>query len=145
MPAQNYSNHRKFYAPHHFIFYPVILIAIIFSVRCSSKYPEQHDLWITIAAAFVVIGWLSFMLRQHYALNNQNRIVRLEMRLRYFILTNKKMDELENKLSFGQIAALRFASDEELLPLIDRTLAENLSPNSIKKSIKNWVADDMRV
>ncbi|MBV4357434.1 DUF6526 family protein [Pinibacter aurantiacus] len=145
MSAQNYSNHRKYYAPHHFIFYPVILIAIIFSVRCSYKYPEQHDLWITIAAAFAVIGWLSFMLRQHYALNNQNRIVRLEMRLRYFILTNKKMDELESKLTFGQIAALRFASDEELLPLIDRTLAENLSPNAIKKSIKNWVADDMRV
>jgi hypothetical protein len=71
--------------------------------------------------------------------------VRLEMRLRYFILTNKKMDELESKLSFGQIAALRFAPDDELLPLIDRTLRENLSSNAIKKSIKNWKADDMRV
>ncbi|MDH7459659.1 DUF6526 family protein [Chitinophagaceae bacterium 26-R-25] len=145
MPAQNYSNHHKYYAPHHFIFYPVILIAIIFSVRSSYKYPVQHDLWITIAATFAIIGWLSFMLRQHYALNNQNRIVRLEMRLRYFILTNKKMDELESKLSFGQIAALRFASDEELLPLVEKTLAENLAPSAIKKSIKNWVADDMRV
>lgn len=145
MPAQNYSNHHKYYAPHHFIFYPVVLIATIFSVRCSFKYPDQHYLWMTIAAAFIIIGWLSFMLRQHYALNNQNRIVRLEMRLRYFILTNKKMDELESKLSFGQIAALRFASDEELLPLIERTLTENLSPSAIKKSIKNWGADDMRV
>ncbi|MDI3321337.1 DUF6526 family protein [Pinibacter soli] len=145
MPSQNYSNHSKYYPAHHFVFYPIILLATIFSVRCGFKHPEQHYLWMTIAVAFLVIGWLSFMLRQHYALNNQNRIVRLEMRLRYFILTNKKMDELESKLSFGQIAALRFASDEELLSLIDKTLKEKLSPNAIKKSIKNWVADDMRV
>jgi hypothetical protein len=145
MPVQNYSNHTQYYAPHHFVFYPVIFLATIFCVCCSFKYPEQHYLWMTIAAVFIIIGWLSFMLRQHYALNNQNRIVRLEMRLRYFILTSKKMDELENKLSFGQIAALRFASDEELLPLIDKALKENLSPRAIKKSIKNWVADDMRV
>jgi hypothetical protein len=145
MPAQNYSNHTKYYAPHHLVFYPVILLATIYCVRCSFKYFDQHFQWMTIAVAFVVIGWLSFMLRQHYALGNQNRILRLEMRLRYFILTNKKMDELESKLSFGQIAALRFASDEELLPLIDKALKENLSPKSIKKSIKNWVADDMRV
>lgn len=145
MPEQNFSNHTKYYAPHHFVFYPVILIATIFSVRCSYKYPDQECLWMTIVVAFIAIGWLSFMMRQHYALNNQNRIVRLEMRLRYFMLTNKKMDELERKLSFGQIAALRFASDEELLPLMDRTLHENLSPKEIKKSIKNWVADDMRV
>ena len=145
MPEQNYSNHRKFYAPHFFFFFPVILIGIILSVRCSFTYSDQHYLWMTIAVTFLIIGWLSFMLRQHYALNNQNRIVRLEMRLRYFVLTNKKMDDLESKLSFGQIAALRFASDEELLSLADRTLQENLSPKEIKKSIRSWVADDMRV
>ena len=85
------------------------------------------------------------MLRQHYALGNQNRIVRLEMRLRYYQLTGKRFEPLEQQLLFGQIAALRFASDEELLPLIDRTLKENLSAKQIKQSVVNWQADDMRV
>jgi len=88
---------------------------------------------------------LSFMTRQHYALTCQNRIVRLELRLRYYQLTNQRLEIIENQLSFKQLAALRFASDEELVGLIKRTLEENLSPADIKKSINNWVADTMRV
>ena len=85
------------------------------------------------------------MLRQHYALGNQNRIVRLEMRLRYYQLTGKRLEPLEEKLSFGQIAALRFASDAELLPLMERAEKENLSPKQIKQAIQNWQGDYMRV
>ena len=85
------------------------------------------------------------MLRQHYALGNQNRIVRLEMRLRYYLLTQKRFEPLEEQLSFNQIAALRFASDEELPDLIRRTINESLSPKEIKKAIKNWTPDYMRV
>ena len=85
------------------------------------------------------------MLRQHYALNNQNRIVRLEMRFRYYVLTNERLEKLEDRLSFGQISALRFASDEELPALVNRTLDENLSPDAIKRSVKRWNPDHMRV
>jgi len=85
------------------------------------------------------------MLRQHYALGNQNRIVRLEMRLRYYQLTQKRFEPLEQQLSFSQIAALRFASDEELPDLVLRAVNESLSPNDIKKAIKNWTPDYMRV
>ena len=85
------------------------------------------------------------MLRQHYALNNQNRIVRLEMRFRYYTLTHERLEPLEINLSFGQLAALRFASDEELPTLVQRALKENLSPKDIKKSIRVWLPDHMRV
>ena len=85
------------------------------------------------------------MLRQHYALTLQNRLVRLEMRHKYSMLTGKDFEPLEAKLSFGQIAALRFASDEELVPLVARTIKENLSPKTIKESIVNWKPDLMRV
>jgi len=85
------------------------------------------------------------MLRQHYALGNQNRIVRLEMRLRYYQLTQKRFEPLEQQLSFNQIAALRFASDEELIELIRRAINESLSPKDIKKAIQNWTPDYMRV
>ena len=85
------------------------------------------------------------MVRQHYALGNQNRIVRLEIRLRYYILTGKRFEQIEEQLSFKQIAALRFAADDELGPLIERAISQKLSPEQIKKSIVNWQADNMRV
>lgn len=102
-------------------------------------------IWAVIAALCTCVIWLSFMMRQHYALSNQNRIVLLEMRVRYFILTGKRFEEKENKLSFKQIAALRFAPDEEFLPLLERTLNEQLSPDAIKRAVKNWNEDNRRV
>lgn len=145
MAKQNYQNHVRFYPPHHFVFYPVLMILIGSSIYYAVKSDEYTLIWSFVASSLFMTFWLSFMLRQHYALNNQNRIVRLEMRFRYFVLTDQRMDLLENKLSFGQISALRFASDEELAALTDRTIKENLSPDEIKKSITNWQPDHMRV
>lgn len=145
MKKQDYSNHTRYYIPHHFIFYPVVALLTTVSGSFVFKYPDRAREWMAITALFVMLAWLSFMLRQHYALTNQNRIVRLEMRLRYFQLTNTRFESIEPKLSFGQIAALRFASDDELPSLLNRALAEKLSPDAIKKSIVNWQPDHMRV
>jgi hypothetical protein len=145
MPEQNYKNHAKYYTGHHFIFYPVVLAGFIYSLTNISAYPEHSREWMAISALFFIAGWVSFMLRQHYALGNQNRILRAEMRLRYYILTQKNFLPLEQQLSFGQLAALRFASDEELPALLQQAIKENLSPSTIKKMIKNWVPDHMRV
>jgi hypothetical protein len=85
------------------------------------------------------------MLRQHYALTLQNRIVRLELRYRYFTLTGKRFEEFEHKLKEEQLFALRFAPDEELIGLTERTLKENLSAVAIKKAIIHWKGDYERV
>ncbi len=85
------------------------------------------------------------MLRQHYALGNQNRIVRLEFKLRYFELFGTRSDVVEKQLSFDQIAALRFANDKEYIQFLDRALLEGLKGDEIKKSIKDWQADNERV
>lgn len=145
MKQQNYQNHVRLYPPHHLIFYPVLFLLIIASVWCIFHYPFQQLQYAFITAILVLIFWLSFMLRQHYALGNQNRIVRMEMRLRYYQLTQKRFETLEQQLSFSQIAALRFASDEELPELVRRTINESLSPKDIKQAIKNWTPDYMRV
>jgi hypothetical protein len=60
-------------------------------------------------------------------------------------LTGKTFDEKERELKLGQIIALRFASDAELLNLMDRAIAENLSSKEIKQQIKNWKGDYLRV
>jgi hypothetical protein len=145
MAKQNYSNHGKYYASHHFIFYPVTAVLMGLSIHFAGKYPESKLEWYMFAAVVFLIAWLSFMVRQHYAIIPQNRIVRLEMRLRYFQLYGKRFEPIEAKLRFSQIAALRFASDEELPLLLERTLQENLSARSIKKLIADWQADHMRV
>ena len=145
MSKQQFSNHAKYYFPHHFIFYPVTAILLAVCIYFAEKHPDKKLEWYMFAIVVLLIAWVSFMMRQHYALTTQNRIIRLEMRLRYFQLYGKRFEPVEAKLRFRQIAALRFASDEELPLLLERTLQENLSPRSIKKLITDWQADHMRV
>jgi Family of unknown function (DUF6526) len=145
MQKQNATNHARYYPAHHFIFYPLLLIAISVSLYKYATHPEQKDVWLAFVAAFLFTGWLSFMMRQHYALGNQDRLVRLELRFRYFLITGKRMEPLELQLSFRQLAALRFASDEELPGLMERAIHENLSPRLIKNTIVHWLPDHMRI
>jgi hypothetical protein len=145
MEKQNFRNHVRYYPPHHFIFYPIITALFFIGIRGIMEHKIDRWEWIAITVLAFMISWLSFMTRQHYALTCQNRIVRLELRLRYYQLTNQRLEIIEDQLSFKQLAALRFASDEELVGLIKRTLEENLSPADIKRSINNWIADTMRV
>jgi len=144
MKIQTYYNHIRFYTPHHFIYYPVLILFLIASIYLSIT-TEDHLVWAFISVAFVFLFALAYMLRQHYALTLQNRIVRLEMRYRYFTLTGKRFEEFEYKLTDDQIFALRFAPDNELIPLIEDVLKNNLTGNAIKKAIVHWKADYHRV
>lgn len=145
MKQQNYNNHIFYYWPHHFLFYGATLLATALCIYGIVKYEEQRLLWSALWFVVILITGLALLTRQHYALGNQNRTVRLEMRLRYYILTGKRLEDVEAKLSFGKIAALRFAPDSELPALVERAVNEKLSPDEIKKSIKNWLPDTMRV
>ncbi len=145
MKEQNINNYRRYYAPHHFIFLPVMTGCVFVGVMKGIR-DESHQLeWFLFAMLSFAILYLALMLRQHYALGNQNRIVRLEFRLRYFEMAGKSCKPIEDKLSFSQIAALRFAGDEEFMPLLEKALSEGTSGQKIKESIKNWQADNMRV
>ena len=141
MKKQDYSNHRKYYPLHHFIFYPLLSAAIFWTVNNSWKDTDNSTLWLGLTIVLFFIAFLSLMVRQHYGLKNQDRIARLELRLRYYQLTHKRLEELENKLSMKQLLALRFASDEELPVLVQKVVDENISPDAIKRSIKNWLPD----
>lgn len=145
MSNQQYKNHVRYYVPHHFIFYPLTALLLFISIYGAWLNAASRLLWLMVICLVVVIGWLSFMLRQHYALTCQDRVVRLELRLRYYQLTQQRLESIENQLSFKQLAALRFASDDELVPLMQRTLTEGLSPDAIKRAVKNWLPDTMRV
>ena len=145
MKTQNYQNHRKFYAPHHFILLPILLILQIFGIYKSFQAEINQLSWILFSVVIFLLFYIAFMLRQHYALGNQNRIIRLEFKQRYFEIFGTRSDEVSKKLNFGQIAALRFAYDEEFKSLLQKALQENLTGDDIKKSITNWNPDFNRV
>jgi hypothetical protein len=143
---QGYSNHIRFYPPHHYVFYPVMMAAIAFcSWRAYNSQGENRLLWLAVEAGFVCLTWLGWMLRQHYALTLQDRIVLLELRYRYFATTGQRFEPLEEKLTAAQLFALRFVPDEDFAALAQKAIAENLSGDAIKKSITNWKADLRRV
>ena len=144
MARQSYSNHVRYFAPHHFVFYPVMSLLLGVSIYYSFTRPETA-VWIFISLIFFTFIGLGFMLRQHYALKLQNRIVRLELRHRYFSLTGKRFEEFEYKLRDSQLYALRFASDDEFVALVKKAVEEKTSGSRIKKSITHWKGDYHRV
>ncbi len=141
---QNYTNHRRLYPAHHFILTPITAAALAFAfaiIGDSESIGKQEIFNVLVASALV----LAVLIARIYAIKNQNRIIRLEMRYRYFELTGKSFKEKESQLSLSQIIALRFAGDDELLQLIDKSISEKLSNKQIKQSIQNWQADYKRV
>lgn len=145
MKTQNYQNHRKFYAPHHFILLPVLMVLEVWGIRKIITDKENQLNWILFSICIFLIFYVAFMLRQHYALGNQNRIIRLEFKQRYFEIFGERSDEISEKLNFGQIAALRFAYDDEFKILLQKALENHLSGDEIKKSITNWKPDFHRI
>lgn len=145
MAVQDYKNHIRFYPPHHFIFYPVVMILLGSSIYYTINDLANQKIWMFISVLIFVIAWLAFMVRQHYALVLQNRIVRTELRYRYFVITGTRFEPMERLLKDGQLFALRFAPDEELPNLVQRAVAEKMSGDAIKKAIVNWYPDNHRV
>lgn len=145
MKIQNYNNHRKFYPPHHFIYLPLLILLEIFGIYKIWDDPENKLIWILFAVVIFLLFYLAFMTRQHYALGLQNRMVRLEFKQRYFEIFGQRSDEVAEKLRFDQIAALRFAYDDEFKELLNRALHEDISGDEIKRSIRNWKPDLHRI
>ena len=142
---KNYKNNIRFYPPNHFVFYPVMFELFTFAVWQAVTKESDRMLWVFITIMTAMLIWVSYMLRQHYALTLQNRLVLMELRYRYFMVTGKRLEPLEEQLTEGQLFALRFAPDDELEALAERVLNESLSADTIKRSIKHWRADNRRV
>jgi len=145
MESQNYKNHRKFYPPHHFIYLPLLLILLGTGIYKSMDDEQNQLLWILFSVTVFLILFLAIMVRQHYAIGLQNRMVRLEFKQRYFEIFGQRSDNIEEKLTFSQIAALRFAYDDEFKILLEKALKENTSGDDIKKSITRWRGDYYRI
>jgi phosphoglycerol transferase MdoB-like AlkP superfamily enzyme len=143
MQSQNFSNHRRFVPAFHFLLSIMLLIGIVLSGINIYRHLHFGGLLSAILIAFIFVClFFFFWFTRTFPIKAQDRAIRAEESLRYFILSGKAIDP---KLTIAQIAALRFASDGEFLVLADKAATESLSPDDIKKSITNWRADHHRV
>jgi hypothetical protein len=139
---QNLANHTRLDPPFHFFALPVFAITWIVSVFFAVRHPGFLHIWIVVFNTALIVAVLR---SRQYALKDQDRIIRLEERLRLAALLPDSLRPQIAKLTEGQLIALRFASDEEVAALVERTLSVNLASADIKKSIKNWRPDYWRV
>lgn len=143
MSQQNKANHRRLSPMYHGVLMVLVLLSIVLSVYYFISHTSLTDtLSILILSLHSIALLVLMLLTRVFALKAQDRAIRAEESLRHFILSGKPID---SRLSLNQIIALRFASDEELIALTEKTVTEGLAPNQIKSLIKDWKADTYRV
>jgi len=140
--AQNFSNYVRYDPLFHFFLLPVSAITLIAAIVHLVRWPGLCSAWllVVILAAIVVVVKLRL-----YPLKVQDRVIRLEERLRLVTLVDPAFRPRIGELSESQLVALRFASDAELPALAARALNEKLPSAEIKKAIQHWRPDYWRV
>lgn len=143
MAEQNLSNHTKYVPPFHFFVMPILALNLIWSIYHLWKLHFSFEGFVGLLLALALA--VGFLFARMFALSVQDRVIRLEERLR---LTRLLPDDLKPRIdefSVSQLVALRFACDEELPALARKVLAENLrSRKAIKQLVKTWRPDYQR-
>lgn len=139
--TQTAASHAAIDVVTHFILGPIFIANVIVAIFAAIH--ARHHLGIHIWLVVVSFALLLVSIKMRiYSLRIQDRLIRLEERLRIAALAPAAD---VNKLTIPQLVALRFASDEELPALVAKTLAENLDPKAIKSQIKSWRPDYARI
>ena len=142
MEEQNFKNHAKMVPGFHYVGLLSILALLIgsFINLCHSAPENLYSASLICLIAFIAaILWAYTRL---FSLKAQDRAIRAEENLRYYVMTGKLFP---HELTVQQIIALRFASDAEFIALVDKAVKENLTNKEIKLAIQNWKADYYRV
>ena len=146
---QTFANHTRFDPLFHFFLIPIFAIGVIMSLIHFFYHLRESDLRDNVHSFLLVLLAVAFLVwvfkTRLYALKVQDRVIRLEERLRLMQLLPEPLRSRIPELTEGQLIGLRFAPDAEVAALVDRALKEKLSRREIKKSIKNWRPDYWRV
>jgi hypothetical protein len=140
---QSYASHRRYIPQFHFFVLPVLIANVAVTVIEFVRNPRFLTAWIAIVAIALGIGiWTA----RAMALRAQDRIIRLEERVRLGQLLPPDLRSRIGELHASQLIAIRFAPDEEVPDLVRRTLDGELKTRAdIKRAIQNWRADHLRV
>lgn len=142
MKDQSFKNHAKLVTGFHGMLFVALVALLAGSVyhlfRTTSENLYLASLMVLIAIILILMAWYV----RTFPLKAQDRAIRAEENMRHYVMTGKL---LPSDLRMSQIIALRFASDDEFLPLMEKALKEKLSAKEIKSSIKSWKGDYYRV
>lgn len=140
--VQNFENHAKFVPAFHFFVAPVLLINVIWSiVHVFRVFTIGSIIGLLVALALFVLAFCA----RTFALTVQDRVIRLEMRLRLYQLLPPDLLPGIPDFTVAQLVSLRFASDEELPELARKVLTDKINDRKvIKKLVRNWRADLLR-
>ena len=142
MKTQNYNNHMRLVGGWHGITFLLIIALLVGSIINLCNTTADNLYAASLICLVAVIFGFFFVFARYFALKAQDRAIRAEENLRYFVLTGNL---LPKELRLSQIIALRFASDAEFVALAQKAVVEKLSNKAIKKAIKDWRADYSRV
>jgi len=143
MPAtQNFENHTRFVPAYHGVAFFIFVINFAWCIYQVIHAPSgQTVIALLLSIAFLLV----FFFARIFALTVQDRVIRLEMRLRMQLLLPPDLRPRINDFSVNQLIALRFAGDEELPELARKVLEDKIDHRkTIKKMVKNWQADLLR-
>ncbi|HMR91380.1 MAG TPA: DUF6526 family protein [Chitinophagaceae bacterium] len=142
MAVQNYTNHTRYYPPFHFVATPLLLVLLVLTIINLVRADREHLLQAVILLLGCILLIITHLHARMFALKAQDRAIRAEEALRYFVLTGQRFPA---QLRLRQIIALRFASDEEFPALVQRAWQEKLGNKAIKQAIQSWRTDYSRV
>ena len=143
MSEQNFANHAKTVPAFHFFVLPVLILNIGWSIYRWKTLLWSIDggLWVLTSVALLV----GFLCARMFALSVQDRVIRLEERLRCERLLPQHLHARIVEFEPGQLISLRFASDAEFPTLAQKVLDEKMKDRkAIKQQIKNWRSDYLR-
>jgi len=142
-PAQDFGSHRKFVPAFHYVALPILLINFIYSAYVAvTSFGVDSVIALLVAFALIIVGLFARM----FALGAQDRVIRLEERLRLGELLAPDQQDSIGELTTAQLIALRFASDGELPDLVAAVRSEGIeNRDEIKKRVKNWRADPQQL
>ena len=139
---QNLKNHGRFDPAFHFGLLPFLAINIIYSIIHMVRHFNPPNMWLVLMSVALIV--LALKVRT-YSLKVQDRVIRLEERLRLQALSPIEWHAQAYRLSEDQLVGLRFAGDDEVLTLAKQALEEKLNRKQIKERVRNWRGDYWRV
>jgi hypothetical protein len=139
---QSFAKHARWDPVFHFITAPIALLTVLGSIVHAWRHFGIWNVWLIVVAITATV--MLTRLRM-YSLMVQDRVIRLEERLRLSSLCGEPLRSRIPELSVSQLIALRFASDAEAAALAERALTSNLTSKQIKEAIQVWRPDHQRV
>jgi hypothetical protein len=140
--TQNFKNHGRTDPWFHIFPFFALVANIVVSIVYMIHHMSFYSAWLVFLSIVVFVPYFKIRL---YALKVQDRVIRLEERLRLEALTPSEWHSQIYRLTEDQLIALRFAGDDEVVELAKQALAQNLTRKQIKEQIKNWRTDNWRV